>query len=57
MIISTSDPDKLILELNAKGILGTVIGRLTGNPERFMTFKGETLELLPPGADELYKII
>lgn len=57
MIISTPDPDKLILDLKNKGILGTAIGRLTENPERIMTFNGETLELLPPGADELYKII
>lgn len=57
MIIAAPDPDKLIQELNGKGILGTVIGRLTENTERIMTIKDETLELLPSGPDELYKII
>jgi hydrogenase expression/formation protein HypE len=56
MLIATPDPDRMIAELAAKGILGTMIGSLTNEPGRMVVYDGRTADLLPPGPDELYKI-
>ncbi len=56
MIMATSDPDRLISELEKAGIRGTVIGRLTKNSQRELVLDDKTMELLPPAPDELYKI-
>jgi len=56
MIIATDQPDDLLATLANKGILATVIGKLTENKLKIADFGHETMELLPPGPDELYKI-
>jgi len=56
MIIAAANPDELIAALQAKGIVGTVIGKMTENLAKIADFGHETMDLLPPGPDELYKI-
>jgi hydrogenase expression/formation protein HypE len=57
LLIALPDPDRLLADLASKGIRGTVIGKLTENKAKRLLIRGETLELQPPGPDELYKII
>lgn len=56
MIIASPEPDKLITALASRGIRGTAIGRLTEKSVRIAFSGGESIELMPPGPDELYKI-
>jgi hydrogenase expression/formation protein HypE len=56
MIMATDKPDDLLTTLATKGILATVIGKMTENKQKIADFGYETMELLPPGPDELYKI-
>jgi hydrogenase expression/formation protein HypE len=56
MIIATPDPEKLLSQLSLKGIAAAIIGILTENGPRIVQSGDETLELSPPGPDELYKI-
>ena len=56
LIIATDQPDKLIQELDTKGIVCTRIGFLTKETARFLETDGKRIPLDPPGPDELYKI-
>lgn len=56
MIMATDKPDELLATLANKGILATVIGKLTENKQKIADFGHISMELLPPGPDELYKI-
>lgn len=56
MIIATPKPEELIAALQEKKIQGTLIGMMTEKPDKIADFGQETIELLPPGPDELYKI-
>ena len=56
LIMATDQPEKLAAALAAKGICGTIIGKLTENGSRVLNLAGKSLELSEPGPDELYKI-
>ena len=57
LMIATSEPDKILAKLESEGVKATVIGTFTeGNDMRYIGFDGKENELLPPGADEIYKI-
>ena len=57
-MIATSEPDRVICELSVNNVPATVIGEFTEqyNDDKIRLSGGEIRELLPPGADEIYKI-
>jgi hydrogenase maturation factor len=57
LIIATDRPAPLIAELSAGGILCTAIGRLSDDGRCRVRNDAGTVDLAPPGPDELYKII
>ncbi|MHB1453564.1 MAG: AIR synthase family protein [Saccharofermentanales bacterium] len=56
MLISTDKPDAIIGRLLEAGILCTEIGKIVEKDREFIDLNGQIHELLPAGADELYKI-
>ena len=58
LMIATSEPDRVICELSVNNVPATVIGEFTEqyNDDKIRLSGGEIRELLPPGADEIYKI-
>ena len=57
MLIAASDGDGLVRHLNAEGIDAAVIGRLSGSGSRVMVTAQGIVPILPPGTDELYKVL
>jgi hydrogenase maturation factor len=57
MLISTNDGEGLVKHLKASGIAAAVIGRLNGTKQKVLTSAGKTGTILPPAADELYKVL
>lgn len=57
MIMATAKPEPLIEALAAKDIRCTPIGQLTEDKMKILDWGERQEELLPPQADELYKII
>ena len=56
MTIPEDKKDLLIDAFNGEGIELTEVGKIT-DKERVLIKSGEKLKLLPPDADELYKVI
>ena len=56
MIVSP-DGYKIVESLNANGIYGEVIGKITDNKNRVVINGDETRYLEPPRGDEIYKFI
>lgn len=56
MLIATPDPARLEAELGSAGIPAAVIGALTDS-ERIVRRRGETLKLVPPDRDELWRVL
>ncbi|MHB1483110.1 MAG: AIR synthase family protein [Saccharofermentanales bacterium] len=56
MIIITDKPEKVIESLAMENIKCTGIGKITAKSRQFKDLDGRIKELMPPGADELYKI-
>lgn len=56
MLISTDRPDFVIDKLLAAGIPCTEIGKIIEKVREFVDLNGQIHELLPAGADELYKV-
>lgn len=54
MLITASQPDKLIAALKDEGIAATVIGVITGD-KKLIVRDGVTEPLAPPDVDELYR--
>jgi len=57
MLISAKDGEGLVSHLEAAGIAAEVIGRLNGTKQRVMKTAGRIEPILPPAADELYKVL
>ena len=56
MIITTGEPQRIISELSKIQINCTEIGKIVEKSRSFIDNNGQIHELLPPEADELYKI-
>lgn len=56
MLISCPDGEGLAALLKGKGIPAAVIGRVEDGRERFIADGGEKYSIMPPEADELYKV-
>lgn len=57
MLIATSEPDRILEALGKEGIQAAVIGKFTDKNDGFVRIDkatGESVELTPPEADELY---
>lgn len=57
LLIASSEPDRILIALNEAGIDACVIGKFNSRDEGFKRIDkltGETYELTPPEADELY---
>lgn len=56
MIIVTDEPEKVIESLSMENIKCTEIGKIATINKQYLDINGQINELLPPEADELYKI-
>ena len=56
MLIATDEPDAVMAAMSANGILCSRIGKIVEKTRQFVDDHGQIHELLPPEADELYKI-
>jgi len=56
MIITSSEGDLMVRELEANGIMATIIGTVTESPERLLFNGNKATAITPPGSDEIYKI-
>ena len=58
LMIATPEPERVICELSVNNIPATVVGEFTEpcNNAKIINMYGELVDLLPPGADEIYKI-
>ena len=58
LMIASPEPEKVTEELARHGVRSTVIGRFVNKNEgcRFVENDGRYVNLLPPGADEIYRI-
>lgn len=57
MLMVTADGEKLVRELEAAGIHGTVVGRTTSNNDKILRNGEEVRYLDKPQPDELYKAL
>lgn len=57
MLIACADGNGLVESLKAEGIHSAVIGRMNGTRKKMMVCSGVREEILPPEADELYKVL
>lgn len=57
MLIAASDGEGLVRHLNNEGIDAAVIGRLNGSGNKIMLTAHGDVPILPPGTDELYKVL
>ncbi|NLC68947.1 MAG: AIR synthase [Clostridiaceae bacterium] len=56
MVITCSDGEGLVKELESNGIKATIIGRITGEKEKIL-YKGNKAAIIEqPGPDELFKV-
>lgn len=56
MLFATSDPEKLIRELNSLGIEGAIIGKVTKSGFRMKGFDDIERKIEPPKRDEIYRL-
>lgn len=56
MVIATDEPQKVLDEMSNKQIHCKIIGKIVEKKREFIDNNGQIHELLPPEADELYKI-
>jgi len=57
MLIAAADGEGLVRRLKKDGIDAAVIGRLNGPGSRIMVASQGNVTILPPGTDELYKVL
>ena len=57
MLIACSDGEGLAAEIQQQNIPAVVIGRMTGDGNKLLHTSGVTVELEPPGSDELFRVI
>lgn len=55
MIITCSDGEGLVRELNKNGIDACIVGKITGE-RKILVSDGKEMELLPPESDEIYRV-
>jgi len=56
MLMTTHRGNELVKELKKNNIEAAVIGEITENKDKIINVKGNKVELVEPGTDELYKI-
>lgn len=58
LLISTSEPDRVLNKLSQKGIEATIIGEFTDAKDEYLLVdtNGDVILLDPPAADEIYKL-
>ena len=58
LLISTSEPERVLNKLSQKGIEATIIGEFTDAKDEYLLVdaNGDVVLLDPPAADEIYKL-